>query len=54
LALESETQKEVLKEEAFDVEDIALDGKDEHPYFIQNLLNVMNNRKVDQSSDMQS
>ena len=40
----------MLREEAFEIEDIALDKKQEHPYFIQNLLNVMNNRKVDQSS----
>lgn len=54
LEIESATQKEVLKEEAFDIDDIALDTSKEHPYFIQNLLNVMNNRKVDSTSDKQS
>lgn len=54
LAIESETQKEVLKDEAFEIDDIPIGDNGEHPYFIQNLLNVMNNRRVDQSNDIQS
>lgn len=54
LALECETQKEVLQDEAFDVKDIAIDNNHESPYFIQNLVNVMNNKKVDLSSDKMS
>jgi hypothetical protein len=44
---------EVLKEDAFEIDDVALDEGD-NPYFIQNLLNVMNNRKVDQSAERKS
>lgn len=54
LAIESETQKEVLKEDAFEAEDIALDNSSQHPYFIQNLLNVINNRKVCQTTQLTS
>ena len=54
LALESAIQKEVLKEDAFEVDDIAIDSSNQHPYFIQNLLNVMNNRKVWQNSNLNS
>ena len=51
LAIESETQKEILNQDAINVEDIALGNNGENPYFVQNLLNVMNNRKVDLSSE---
>jgi hypothetical protein len=54
LALECETQKEVLKDEAFGAEDILIDQKDKSPYFVQNLVNVMNNKKVDKNSDKMS
>ncbi|CAI2387194.1 unnamed protein product [Moneuplotes crassus] len=54
LALESETQKEILQEEAFDIEDIKIDNQKENPYFVQNLLNVMNNKRVDISNERQS
>jgi len=51
LAIESETQKEILNQDAINIEDIALGNNGENPYFVQNLLNVMNNRKVDLSSE---
>ena len=54
LALESAIQKEVLKEDAFEVDDIAIDSQNQNPYFVQNLLNVMNNRKVCQNSNINS
>lgn len=54
LALESAIQKEVLKEDAFEVDDIAIDSSNQNPYFVQNLLNVMNNRKVGQNSNLNS
>lgn len=51
LAIESETQKEILNQDAINIEDITLGNNGENPYFVQNLLNVMNNRKVDLSSE---
>jgi hypothetical protein len=44
---------EVLKDDAFEIGDVAID-EGENPYYIQNLLNVMNNRKVDQSTERKS
>ena len=63
LEIECAIQKEVLKEDAFNFDDIAfdtvigLDKNDDSKEIVNqraklNLLNVINNRKVDQNSDM--
>ena len=54
LAFESETQKEMHKDDSVDFDHIKVHENLENPYYIQNMVNVMNNQKVYRSSEKQS